>query len=57
MARTTLATTELDQAAGAPEPNTAEVRSWARAAGLPVPDRGRLRPDICRAWHEANDPR
>ena len=28
-----------------PEPSTAEVRAWARAQGLPVPDRGRLRPE------------
>jgi hypothetical protein len=47
--------TELDHAAAAPEPSTAEVRTWARAIGLPVPDRGRLRPDIWQAWHEAND--
>jgi hypothetical protein len=47
--------TELDQAAAAPEPSTAEVRAWARAVGLPVPDRGRLRPDIWQAWHDAND--
>jgi hypothetical protein len=47
--------TELDQAAVAPEPSTAEVRAWARAVGLPVPDRGRLRPDIWQAWHDAND--
>jgi hypothetical protein len=48
--------TELDQAAAAPQPSTAEVRAWARAAGLRVPDRGRLHPDIWRAWHQANDP-
>jgi hypothetical protein len=47
--------TELDQAAAAPEPSTAEVRAWARAVGLPVPNRGRLRPDIWQAWHDAND--
>jgi hypothetical protein len=47
--------TELDQAAPAPEPSTAEVRAWARAVGLQVPDRGRLRPDIWQAWHDAND--
>ena len=46
--------TELDQAAAAPKPSTAEVRAWARAAGLPVPDRGRLRPEIWQAWHHAN---
>ena len=47
--------TELDQAAAAPKPSTAEVRAWAREVGLPVPDRGRLRPDIWRAWHDSND--
>ncbi|EUA75400.1 putative eRCC4 domain protein [Mycobacterium xenopi 4042] len=34
----------LDQAPAAPTPSTAEVRAWARGTGLPVPDRGRLRP-------------
>ena len=40
-----LATTDLDEAPDAPEPSTAEVRAWARANGIPVPDRGRLRPE------------
>ena len=42
-------------AAGAPvpAPSTAEVRAWARANGLAVPDRGRLRPEIHQAWREA----
>jgi len=47
-------TTELGQAVAAPEPSTAEVRAWARQVGLPVPDRGRLSPDIWQAWHDAN---
>jgi hypothetical protein len=47
--------TELDQATAAPQPRTAEVRAWAREVGLTVPDRGRLRPDIWQAWHDAND--
>ena len=38
----------------APPPSTAEVRTWARAAGLAVPDRGRLHPDIWNAWREAH---
>ena len=45
-----------DGAAGAPPqpgPSTAEVRSWARANGLSVPDRGRLRPEIHQAWRDA----
>jgi len=42
--------TELDQAPNAPQPSTAKVRAWARATGLAVPDRGKLRPDIWNAW-------
>lgn len=38
----------------APDPTTAEVRAWARAAGLTVPDRGRLRPDILAAYRDAH---
>jgi hypothetical protein len=38
----------------APEPSTAEVRAWARAAGLDVPTGGRLSPDVHRAWREAH---
>ena len=38
----------------APGPSTAEVRSWARRVGLPVTDRGRLRPDVWSAYHEAH---
>jgi hypothetical protein len=42
-------------AAGAPvpAPSTAELRAWARATGLVVPDRGRLRPEIHQAWRDA----
>ncbi len=47
------AATELDQAPQAPEPSTAEVRAWARATGLTVPDRGKLRPEIWDAWRTA----
>jgi len=36
------------------EPSTAVVRAWARAAGLTVPDRGRLRPDIWDAWRASH---
>lgn len=35
-----------------PDPSTAEIRAWARKAGLPVTDRGRLHPDIWEAWRE-----
>ena len=38
----------------APEPTTADVRAWARSTGLPVPDRGRLRPEIWSAYRLAN---
>jgi hypothetical protein len=43
--------------AGAPEapgPSTAEVRAWARAHGIDVPDKGRLRPEVWAAWHAAH---
>jgi hypothetical protein len=33
-----------------PEPTVAEVRAWARNAGLDVPAGGRLRPEIWAAW-------
>lgn len=46
--------TELDQAPDAPGPSTAEVRAWARAAGLAVPGRGKLRPEIWTAWQAAH---
>ncbi|MBX9640745.1 MAG: hypothetical protein K2X97_13715 [Mycobacteriaceae bacterium] len=46
--------THADQAPAAPTPSTAEVRAWARSTGLPVPDRGRLRPEIWAAWYDTN---
>jgi hypothetical protein len=33
---------------------TAEVRAWARAQGLIVADRGRLRPEVVAAWRAAH---
>jgi hypothetical protein len=39
-----------------PGPSTSEVRAWARANGLVVPDRGRLRPEIHQAWQDAHKP-
>ncbi|MDX6334261.1 MAG: hypothetical protein QOG05_1601, partial [Streptosporangiaceae bacterium] len=47
-------TTELAEAPDAPEPSTAEVRAWARAAGLAIPGRGKLRPEIWGAWRAAH---
>jgi hypothetical protein len=37
-----------------PDPTVAEVRAWAHRAGLDVPDRGRLRPEIWDAWRTAH---
>ena len=37
-----------------PEPNTTEIRAWARSIGLPVSDRGQLRSAIRQAWHDAH---
>jgi hypothetical protein len=35
------------------EPSTRELRAWARAQGMDVPDRGRLRPGVMQAWRDA----
>ena len=48
-----------DDTSGAPAPpppSTGEVRAWARANGLAVPDRGRLRPEVHQAWRDAHEP-
>lgn len=37
-----------------PEPTTAEVRRWAVGAGLEVPAKGRLRPEIWAAFRSAH---
>lgn len=36
------------------EPTASEVRAWARDHGLVVPARGRLRPEVRAAWHQAH---
>ena len=46
-----------DRALPEPGPSTAEIRAWARSQGLAVPNRGRLRPEIRRAWEIASDGR
>ncbi|MEV0597172.1 ERCC4 domain-containing protein [Nonomuraea cavernae] len=35
------------------DPSTAEVRAWARANGLAVPDKGRLRQEVWEAYRQA----
>ncbi len=47
-------TTDIADAPAAPEPSTAEVRARARATGLSVPDRGKLRPEVWDAWRTAH---
>jgi hypothetical protein len=37
-------------------PTTAVVRAWAASAGVPVPARGRLRPEVWDAYRAAHDP-
>jgi len=49
-----IATGELDDAPTAPQPATAEIRAWARAQGLAVPARGKLRPEIWDSWRAAH---
>ncbi len=34
--------------------STADIRDWARAAGLTVGERGRLSPEIIAAYHAAH---
>jgi hypothetical protein len=43
-----------DTPAEAPGPSTSEVRAWARDHGFPVPDRGRLRPEVWEAFTAAH---
>ena len=45
---------ETSTAPAAPEPTTAELRAWARATGINVPDRGRRRPVVWQAWRDAH---
>jgi hypothetical protein len=37
-----------------PDPSARELRAWARARGIDVPARGRLRPGILAAWRDAH---
>lgn len=48
-----LGTTETGKALEAASPPAAEIRAWARAAGIAVPDRGRLHADVWQAWRDA----
>ncbi|MEU2043721.1 ERCC4 domain-containing protein [Nocardia niwae] len=56
LASATVEETDLATAPAAPEPSTAEVRAWARANQLTVPDRGKLKPEIWDAWRNAHRP-
>ena len=40
-----------------PEPSTAEIRSWARAQGIVVPERGRLGVEIRAQWNAGHQRR
>ena len=44
-------------ARGAAASDAAVIRAWARANGVPVTDRGRVHPDVRRAWEAAGSPR
>ncbi|GAB3267043.1 hypothetical protein GCM10027456_51620 [Kineosporia babensis] len=46
---------EMPPEVPAGEPSTKELRAWARAQGIEVPDRGRLRPEILAAWRATQD--
>ena len=45
---------EAERSGPAPTPSTREMRDWARASGLTVSDRGRLRTEIIKAWQDAH---
>src|SRR5690606_42142972 len=45
------------RAGPAPSPSASEVRTWARARGLRVGERGRLAPHVIEAWNEAHPDR
>jgi hypothetical protein len=49
-----LADLPVPDAPAAPEPATAEVRAWARRAGLDVAAGGRLRPEVWIAYRDAH---
>jgi hypothetical protein len=51
---TRLADLAVPDAPPAPDPTTAEVRVWARRAGLDVPAGGRLKPEIWVAYRNAH---
>jgi ERCC4 domain/Lsr2 len=56
-AQARVGTTEDDDTASAPRapaPTSAELRAWARAHGLEVPDRGRVSHEIQAAWNRAH---
>jgi hypothetical protein len=46
----------LTASSPAPPASTREIRAWARAQGMAVADRGRLRPEVVAAYQERNDP-
>ena len=37
--------------------DAAAIRAWARSAGVPVTERGRVHPDVRKAWEAAGSPR
>lgn len=53
-ARLTATLAETHQAPLAPEPTTAEIRAWARANGIEVPAKGRVRREVWDAWRRSS---
>lgn len=49
-----LALPETSAAVAPDSPATSAVRAWALSVGIAVSDRGRLRPDVLQAWHDAH---
>ena len=40
-----------------PTSDAATIRAWARSVGMPVTERGRVAPDVRRAWEAAGSPK
>ena len=57
VARITAGADETEVAPEVPEPTAAELRAWAREAGIPVSERGRIAREVRAAWRARHGPR
>ena len=50
----TTVSSDVPPAEARPEPSVREIRRWAADHGIPVSDRGRLRPEVIERWRAAH---